>query len=66
MRLLPTAEVGGRELVAVLGTHFHHAGRVLAAALHFIAECIVALNPGHECLQLLHGHEQTSERVSPP
>ena len=64
--LLPAAQVGWRELVTVFGADLDHAGVVLAAALHLIADRVVALNPRHERLQLFHGHERTSERVSPP
>ena len=46
--LLPAAQVCWRELVAVFGPNLDHAGIVLAAALHLIADRVVAL------LSLIH------------
>ena len=61
--LLPAAQVGRRELVAVFGADLDHTGVVLAAALHLIAEGVVALNARHECLQLFHGHGDPPEGI---
>ena len=42
--------------MAVFGADLDHAGVVLAAELHLVAQGVVALNPRHERLQLFHGH----------
>ena len=60
---LPAAQVCRRKLVSVLGTNLHHAGVVLAAALHLIADGVVTLHPRHERLQLFHGHGDPQEGI---
>ena len=63
MFALPAAQVGWREFVPVFRTDLDHAGVVLAAALHLIAQGVVALNPRHERLQLFHGHGDPPEGI---
>ena len=53
---LPAAEVGSRELVTVTESHLGHTCRVASALLHLTADVVVAIGPGHKCLQLFHGH----------
>ena len=48
--------------MAVFGADLDHTGVVLAAALHLIADRVVALHPRHERFQLFHGHGQSSRR----
>ena len=50
--------------MAVFGADLDHAGVVLAAALHLIADRVVALHPRHERLQLFHGHGDPPEGMS--
>ena len=63
MFALPAGQQSWRELVAVFGTNLDHAGVVLAAALHLVAQGVVALNPRHERLQLFHGHGDPPEGI---
>ena len=53
---LPTAEVGGGELVTMTLADLGNTGVVLSAGLHFAADRIIALRFGQKRLQLLHRH----------